>query len=190
MTAQSKFWILAACFFSALVVWTWFGLLSVRTAARQTDDDIHKIERSIERSFAEIRMIPDVQRDRQRVEWRVRNLRNRVLAIDSISPAMTQLNELAQQFQMRLRTIDFSTDTLLSLSRLYAGSSESFELPLLLEIEGRYLDFGLFVEGLPKLPFAIVVTDFRMQASGRKNTLIIEARAKVRIRAPNAITEL
>ena len=76
--------------------------------------------------------------------------------------------------------MNFSTDSLLAKTRL-ADSGESFELPVLFEFEGRFLDIGMMLEKANRLPFIISFTDFKMVPQNKSDHVRLDARASVRI---------
>jgi Tfp pilus assembly protein PilO len=134
----------------------------------------------MDESISNIRRIPVLLARRDQSRTAVEKLRQKILIPDSISQAVSQFNRLCESYKIKLRSVNFSTDTLLIKNR-EAGSNESFDLPVLLEFEGRYLDAGMLMERSGDLGFIINFTDFNVTAQERSEKLKFQIRACLRV---------
>ena len=184
MKNQVKFWILLGVIGTVIGVYIIFILMPIQKAIADTQSSITQTEREIGLSILRIRQIPEMRRHRDRLKSGVESLQKRILPPDSISSAMSQLKQVSAQYGVTISTMNFSTDSLLSKSRsVEAGSNESFELPVLFEFEGRFLDIGMMIEHIHRLSFIISFTDFRMSSLDKSDKVKLEARACVRVAA-------
>lgn len=184
MKSQIKFWMLITVITAFLALYFLFVFIPMKKKIDRAQTGIAQTEQEINTSILRIRQIPDMRARRDEFKRAVDELGKRLLVPDSISSAMNQLNRLCALYQVKLNSMNFSTDSLLAKSRASGSASNaSFELPILMELEGRYLDIGLTVEHLHRLPFVISFTDFNITSQNKTDKLKIEARACVRIAA-------
>lgn len=188
MTSKIKFWILIAVMTAIVALYFLFVFIPMKKKIDQAQADITRTEQEINASILRIRQIPEMRTRRDEFKRTVDVLRRRLLAPDSISTAMDHMSRLCAAYQIKIISMNFSTDSLLAKSRAPGpASNASFELPILMELEGRYLDIGLTVEQLHRLPFVVSFTDFNMTSLNKSDKLKIEARACVRIAAPSRL---
>lgn len=182
MKSQIKFWIAVAITLGIIAGYTFLGFMPLKKNIDATEKDMHRTELEIEQIAQRIKSIPDMRKQHAQLTRRVASLKKMVLDPDSISSSMNQLNMLCKQFQVQLNSIDFSTDSLLARSRDAANvSSQSFELPLVLEFQGMFLDFGILMDHLNRLPFVICFTDFNLAAQEKTEKIKFSVRAWIRI---------
>lgn len=184
MKSQLKFWILVGSIAVLTACYALFIFLPAKNHIGITQDNIARTEKEIDQSIQRIRQTPELRKERDRIKATVDVLRDRILRPDSISSAVRQLNKLCSTFQVKLNMINFSTDSLMAKSRASgSGAYESFELPVLLEFEGRFLDIGMMMEQTNRLPFIISFTDFSLATQEKSDKLKCETRGCVRIAA-------
>lgn len=184
MKSQIKFWVLLA--FSAVLItgYFFFGFLPMKSKIDRANADMIQTELEINGSILRIQQIPRMRNLRDQSGMAVEGLRKRILVPDSISSAMSQLNRLCAEYKVKIITMNVSTDSLLDKSRALGTSSyESFELPILFEFEGRFLDVGMMMDRVHRLPFMISFTDFNISTQEKSDKLKFDARAIVRVTA-------
>lgn len=180
MKTQIKFWILIAVIAAASAGYLLLVFVPVKSKIDQAQAETLQTEQEIDFAVLRIRQIPEMRHLRDQ-SWRaVEDLRKRLIAPDSISSAMSRMNRLSARHHVKIKTMNFSTDSLLAKIRA-SGSSESFELPVLFEFEGRFLDIGMLLEQIQRLPFIISFTDFNMVSQDKSDQVRLDARASVRI---------
>lgn len=172
------FWIVVGAGVAMGTAYTIFGWLPSLREVEALQASMVVTDVRINETIAQVRDIPALLMRCRRAETRVGALRQRILAADSLSPAMKTLDELAAQYHVRIERLTFSTDTLLAGLRT---SPSSFELPVSLTFSGRYLDFGMMLEHLDGLPFFLRFTDFNILRDPSSEPLIIETLARVRL---------
>ena len=180
MKSNIKFWILITVITAVSAAYFLFVFLPVKKEIDQMQAETVQTDQEIDFAIRRIRQIPDMRDRRDQSARTVENLRKRLISPNAISSAMSQLNRLTAVYQVKIKTMNFSTDSLLAKTRL-AGSGESFELPVLFEFEGRFLDIGMMLEKVNRLPFIISFTDFKMVPQNKSDHVKLDARASIRI---------
>jgi len=182
MKSQFKFWTTIALALAIAVGYFFLGFRPFQKSAEAMRAGIAQTEGEINEANQRIRLIPDTRKQRDASKVRLNKLKGLILPPDSISQAMSRLNRLAKQYQVRLTKINFSTDSLLVRSRTAASAqAASFELPILMEFEGYFLDFGTLMDHLHRLPFAIGFTDFSILTQEKSEKLKFFVRAWIRV---------
>lgn len=181
MKSFIKFWILAGLILTVVAGWTVFGFTALHGHIQSAELAIKKTDKDIHDATQRIKLLPALREQLKQNRGDVDELRKRILKPDSISQAMSQLHRLCKQFQVDLKVINFSTDSLLAHVQSTNGNSSSFELPILMEFEGFFLDYGLLIDNLDQLNYAINFTDCRIVTQENSGKLLIQARAWVRI---------
>jgi Tfp pilus assembly protein PilO len=182
MKSQIKFWILLAFSAAFIAVYFLFGFAPMKMKIDQANASMTRTEQEIDASIQRIRQIPGMRKLRDQSLLTVENLRTRIIVSDSISSAMSRLNRLCAEYQVKIITMNFSTDSLLYKSRASGTApNESFELPILFEFEGRFLDVGMMIEHVNRLPFMISFSDFSISTQEKSDKLKMDARASIRI---------
>lgn len=182
MKSQTKFWILLGFTAALITGYFLFGFLPMKMKIDQANASMTRTEQEINASIQRIRQIPAMRDLRDESRLTVENLQKRIVVPDSITSAMSRLKSLCAEHQVKIIAMNFSTDSLLYKSRVSgAAPSESFELPILFELEGRFLDVGMMMEHVNRLPFTIGFTDFNMSTQEKSDKLNMEARASIRV---------
>lgn len=180
MKSQIKLWSLLAAATVIAAGYIVLGFIPMRSGVERVSEAIANTEKEMDESISNIRRIPVLLARRDQSRTAVEKLRQKILIPDSISQAVSQFNRLCESYKIKLRSVNFSTDTLLIKNR-EAGSNESFDLPVLLEFEGRYLDAGMLMERSGDLGFIINFTDFNVTAQERSEKLKFQIRACLRV---------
>lgn len=137
-------------------------------------DDLQAFDRTLVANRAlvaansqKIKRIPDVWRSLDSIEREIKGLKARLVDRDSLAHVLDMISQLAAKFDIRIRSASFAVDSLTA----DPGGRQSVKLPVVLELSGRFLDFGMFVEHLDRLPFVAGPEAFRIdgkkQESGR-----------------------
>ncbi|MBX7152761.1 hypothetical protein K1X84_14110 [bacterium] len=185
-----KFWILAGLILTLVAGWAVFGFTMLRGNIQSAELAIKNTNTDIAEATHRIKLIPAKREQLEKNREDVEELKKMILKPDSISAAMAQLHRLCKQFQVDLKVINFSTDSLLAHAQSSDGNSNSFELPILMEFDGAFLDYGLLIDNLDKLHYAINFTDLRIAAQEKSDKLLIQARAWIRIASKHQPVEI
>lgn len=155
------------------------GYLASRMARAHAE--IVKTEEAIADLQTKTKQIPTLRAQNGERTKTVQTLHARLVRPQRVSETLADLQKLCRQYQVKLVRVSFSPDSLLSGMKLPASARESTPLPVLMELQGQFLDSGLLIEHFGKLPYAISVTDFRFLREEKQKSLTIELRTWLRI---------
>ncbi len=159
-----------------LVVHAYFSkrIDRVQVQIRDTENQILDLQ-------AKTKLIPVLREQNRERGNHAQVLRSRLVKPADVSHALAELQRLCKQYQVKLARVSFSPDSLLSGMKLPSNTRESTPLPVLLELEGQFLDAGMLLDRLGQLPYAIRVSDFRISRPEKSKNLSIELRTWLRI---------
>jgi hypothetical protein len=130
---------------------------------------------------AKTKLIPVLREKNLGRSQTAQSLHARLVRPDRVSETLADVQKLCRQYQIKLVRVSFSPDSLLSGMKLPPGARESTPLPVMMELQGQFLDAGMLIDRLGQAPYAISVTDFRIVRPEKQKTLTIELRTWLRI---------
>jgi Tfp pilus assembly protein PilO len=189
MKSQITFFALGITVMCLGLFWIWLVFININGRISDEENEIKKTKKQIEEASNRVRAIPPMTKKLQEMKNEVVELRNQIIPSDSISQAMKALSDLANQFQVKIKVINFSMDSLLTYMDKASKSAEgSFSLPVLFRMEGAYLDFGMFLDNMNRFPYYINFTDIKIEPLNNGYKLNIQVRSWIRI-AQSKITK-
>jgi len=126
---------------------------------RKEIDDIMLQIRSITVSPVEL---ASLEREYETLEKEVQEEEARIYPKSRLGFVTEQISRRGRVYNLRFISITPSFDTLFPLQGLKKGDSPLIKLPVEFEIQGRYRDFGRFLESLRHLPFAFSIEEVKL----------------------------
>lgn len=180
---KARIWLITSLTLTAVLIGGYLLVIHAYFSGRidRARTQIADTENRIADLQAKTKWIPVLrEKNRERSEA-AHALRARLVRPDRVSETIAELQKLCRQHQVKLVRVTFSPDSLLNGMKLSPGTRESTPLPVLMELQGQFLDAGMLIDRMRQLPVAISVGDFRIVRPEKQKTLTIELRTWFRI---------
>jgi len=129
--------------------------------------ELHELEDNVNLTFAKLKSAKKAQLDLNSIQQRLteeqldlENVRSRFLKKNQLEKATAQLEKMARQHDLKLT--EFSP----ILENYLASSEQNQEIrgyPLVITVEGRYINIGKFIDNWERLPFYMTPEEIKLK---------------------------
>lgn len=163
------------------VVITFLLILPAHREFTSLSRQIEKYEQELSMQKASLLKIPSLRLANRTLRVGLNQKMSKFVLRDSLNAFVNQIAALSRRHDLRLTNVHIITDSIARYGHHPLSGTLSTETPFLYEWEGRYLDYGRFIEALKQQPYAVYISDFMIRSHDNTQRLTIQARASVRI---------
>lgn len=137
------------------------------------NNELKEIENQVNLTFAKLKSAQKAQLDLSSIQQRLtqeqmdlENVRSKFLRKNELEKATSRTDALAKKYKLTLK--EFSP-----VLENYLASSDASQMikgyPLVITVEGRYIDIGKFIDGWNDLPFYMIPEEIKLKRLDEKS---------------------
>lgn len=159
MSTQRLFIILSSAFLISSIGWYFLIYQPIRVKTGQTEQEVHKMSLNLTKARR-------AEKDLQHLEIRLKNAQTELEKIKQRFINRKKMVRVTNELQKKAEEYDLIINDFSPILDSYFESSRNHKikpLPIVINLTGRYLQIGKFLESLDQLDFYLIPNEFTIE---------------------------